>query len=100
MIEPTDKSIPPKIITIVIPQANNKFEDICRKTLKIFFCVANDSRVDGFIAKNAHNKIKAIIMPILFFIKNTNFFLVFMRKLFPCVTCADIVFPPILFFCR
>jgi hypothetical protein len=63
-IEPTDKSIPPKIITIVIPQAKYRFVDICRKTLNIFCDFRKALDVTGFKAKNAYSTIKAIIIPI------------------------------------
>lgn len=45
MMEPTDRSMPPMRMTMVMPQARNTFVDIWRMTLKMFVGVAKESEM-------------------------------------------------------
>ena len=73
--EPTDRSIPPSIITIVIPQARSIFVDICLNTLKTFFVVGNELLVAGNTVRNTASTSNAIIIPI-FSLKKFNAFFI------------------------
>ena len=92
MIDPTDKSIPPRIITIVIPHARNRFVEICLNTLNIFCLVKNDPLVFGKTDKNTHNTKKATIIP--------RFSLKYILTAFPTPAVAVVffVFSSICFF--
>ena len=68
--EPTDKSMPPSIITIVIPHARSILVEICLNTFSIFFTVGKVPLVPGKIDRNMHRITKATIIPI-FSLKNT-----------------------------
>jgi len=80
IIEPTDKSIPPIRITIVIPQIKNTFTDICRITLKIFWVDKKDSvlkaRTTNTIAKASRTPNRFLtlwnILPIKFILSLGN----------------------------
>ena len=51
-MEPTDRSMPPRIMTIVIPQASSRFGALWRSTLKMLFCVRKVLCVTGYTYKN------------------------------------------------
>ena len=74
--EPTDKSIPPSMITIVIPHARSIFVDICLSTLKTFFAVGNELLVAGNTVRNIASTSNAIMIPI-FSLKKFNAFKLF-----------------------
>ena len=64
-MDPTDKSIPPRIMTMVMPQARNRLDDICLSTLNIFFWVRKEPLVFGNTDKKIHKISRAPMMPIL-----------------------------------
>ena len=65
--------MPPRIMTMVMPQARNRLDDICLSTLNIFFWVRKEPLVFGNTdKKNTQNKQGPddadIILEILFYI--------------------------------
>ncbi len=65
IMEPTERSIPPRIITIVIAHAIYRLVDICLSTLKMFFGVRKVDFVIGFNASIAQRISNAAIIPML-----------------------------------
>ena len=60
MLEPTDRSMPPEMMTKVMPTATTKFSAICWNTFRKLLAVKNTGEA---MARSRHSAASAIRMP-------------------------------------
>ena len=84
--EPTDRSIPPPVMTTVIPSATVAEIELCRRIFSKFLC---ERKLFAWIEKNAISMISPSKMPDLFWIALNAFLLRSSLSLLPSKSCAS-----------